>query len=457
VQKGFEIFFVKLPALLLISVSAASVCAQDTTTGVPSGGAATPNRIVSLASTFFEHDYFNFYAYGNGVYDSYAPVVQNGQTVNNGGAAGFAVGGGVNAYHSFRDGGISLDYRGDYRDYQSTFFSSGTDQDLALAISKRLSRRWSFTTSASAGIFLYGGTYFPTQAAGISNPITNPNAVIPNPFSNETKFISSGVSMSYRQTRRLSYIFSGNFYLQRYTYPGAIGTTGGTGSARAEYRLTPLTDISGSYAHSYFVYTQNVGNASVDSFGATLSHMFPSHWRVSVSGGVSRTDTSGVVAVPVTLLIPGSTQQAVGGYVLGHFSRVAYIPTFSGTASHYYRHAVLSVSAGEGVTGSGNGYYLASRNFYVNGFLSYNIERRSSFGVGGAYYRLSSVANTVANSYSSASLTASYGTMLVRHLGTFVRYELIHYGYLAPSPAVTDNRISFGFNYSSKSVPMTLY
>jgi hypothetical protein len=440
-----------------MSVSALSVFAQDTTTtGTPSTEVPGPNRITSLVSSFFERDYVNFYAYGNGVYDSYAPVQQNGQTVNTGGAAGFAVGGGINAYHSLRHGGISLDYRGDYRDYQSTFFSSGTDQDLSFAFSKRVSRRWSFTASASAGIFLYGGTYFPTQSSPISNPLNTPTAVIPNPFSNETRYVAIGVSAAYQQNRRLSYIFAGNFYLQRYTYPGAIGTTGGTGSAHVEYRITPATDMTGSYAHSYFVYTNNVGNASVDSFGVTLSHRFPSHWLVSVSGGVSRTDTEGVATVPVALIVPG-TQEAIGGYVLGHFSRIAHIPTFSGTVSHYYRHSVLSASAGEGVTGSGNGYYLASRNFYVNGFFSYNIERRSSLGVGGSYYNLSSVANTVAHSYSSASLTASYGTMLVRHLGTFVRYELIHYGYLAPTPAVTDNRITFGFNFSSKSIPMTLY
>lgn len=218
--------------------------------------------------------------------------------------------------------------------------------------------------------FFYGGSYFPTQTSPISNPITSPNAVIPNPFSNESKYLSSSVSLSYRQTRRLSYIFSGDFYLQRYSYPGAIGTTGGTGSARVEYRLTARTDISGSYAHSYFVYTQNVGNASVDSLGLTLSHSFPSHWSVSVSGGVSRTDTAGIARVPVTLIVQqGSTEQAIGGYVLGHFSRVAWVPAFSGTVLHNFRHSVLSVSAGQGVAGSGNGYYLASRNEYVNGFF----------------------------------------------------------------------------------------
>ena len=376
--------------------------------------------------------------------------------MNNGGT-GFTVGGGVNLSHSFRDGHISLDYRGDYRDYQSTAFNSGSGQNLSLGFSKRLSRRWSLGWYASAGIFFYGGTLYPNQATGSSNATANPNSVIPNPFSDETRWVGTGVSMAYRQTRRLSYIFSGDFYLQRYSYAGAIGSTGGSGGVAVSYQLTGRTNISGNYGHSYFVYTQNVGNASYDFLGASLSHSFASHWSASVSAGVTRTDSTGNIAIPVILVPPGSTQQPIAGYVLGHFSRVAHVPTVSGAVSHYYRHSTLALSAGQGVTGTGNGYYLASRNEYVSGVFSHSLEHNSNFGVGGGIYRLSSVANTVSNSFTTAYLSASYGRMLVHKFGTFLRYELVHYSNVGAASGVTDNRISFGFNYSSKSIPMTLY
>jgi len=58
-----------------------SLFAQDPTTGAPSTSASSPNRFIDLASSFFEHDYFNYYVYANAVYDTYAPVVQNGQTI----------------------------------------------------------------------------------------------------------------------------------------------------------------------------------------------------------------------------------------------------------------------------------------------------------------------------------------------------------------------------------------
>lgn len=451
---------VRFAALSLILFSAPVIFAQDTTSAPaapPNTANSNGNPIVNLASSFFEHDFFNFFLYGDGVYDTYAPVEQNGHTVNNGGT-GFDVGGGVNAYHGFREGEISLTYRGSYRDYQSGFFTSGTDQMLSLGISKRLTRRWSITWGTSAGIFLYGGTFVPAEAGSGTGPINPSNPVIPNPFSPETKYLSTGLSMAYRQTARLSYILSGDFFVQRYNYPGSLGVTGVSGGVGVQYRLAPRTTLTGSYSHGYYHYQRNAGSAFVDTFGGTLNHVFPSHWMVTLFGGVSRTDTSGIALVPVTLIIQqGTTQEAVGGYVLGHFERIAHIPTFSGTVSHLYRRSTLSFSAGQGVVGAGNGYYLSSKTDYVNGFYSYNIQRRSNFGMGGTYYRLSSVANKVTAEYSSASFSASYSTVLVRHVGAFARYDFIHYGNLNPLPAVSDNRIAFGFNYSSRSVPMTLF
>ncbi len=63
------------------------------------------------------------------------------------------------AYHRFRDGEISISYRGDYRDYQSSLFGNGTDQNLGLSYVKRLNRRWTFYLYTSAGIYLYGNTF----------------------------------------------------------------------------------------------------------------------------------------------------------------------------------------------------------------------------------------------------------------------------------------------------------
>ena len=435
----------KFSAVLIMSLTSITALAQQPQTQAPSSqdnsqGAFSP---VSLASEFFEHDFFNFYAFGDGAYDTYAPL-QNGHSNN--GAFGWDVGGGVNGVHTFRDASLSLSYRGDYRDYKSSFFGSGTDQNLSLAYGKRLGRRWTFGVSTSAGIIFYGGTFFSVEP-------TLTGIVPTNPFTSETKFLSSGLSLSYQQTRRLSYSFSGSFFLQRYNYAGAVGTTGGSGSGSVFYRITSRTTVGGTYSHSYFVYQANAGQAQIDSIEATLSHQFHSHWSVSLSGGVTRSGVSGTAFVPVVLMLPGG--QTVGGYQVGKYNTVSDFPSFSGTVSHGYHRSQFSVSAGQGIV-AGNGYFLASKSQYLNGVYSYSY-RRSNISAGGGYFRLSSVANSVSNTYSSSSLSFNYGVSLMRYLGANFRYDYVHYGTLNPYTGITDNRLSFGFSFSSKSIPLTLY
>jgi hypothetical protein len=55
------------------------------------------------------HNFVNFYAFGNGVYDSTFPVYQSGQFNNptsDQGAWGYEVGGGVTASHEFKHGSL---------------------------------------------------------------------------------------------------------------------------------------------------------------------------------------------------------------------------------------------------------------------------------------------------------------------------------------------------------------
>ncbi len=44
---------------------------------------------------------------------------------------------------------------------------------------------------------------------------------------------------------------------------------------------------------------------------------------------------------------------------------------------------------------------------------------------------------------------------LMRYFGVNFGYSYIRYGTLAPISAVSDNRLSFGVTFSSKSIPVT--
>ena len=434
-------------ALVLFSFFAAAAGAQEAgqvpATGSQDQGPSN-NPIVTLASQFLEHDFFNFFLFANGVYDS-EPLTINGRSVNEGGL-GFDGGGGAEAVKHFRNGFVSLSYRGDYRDYESSFYPSGTSQTLTLSVEKALTRRWTFSYFADGGIFLFGGTYFGAAPSEINNVQTNP-------FSTESKFLATGIAMTYRQTRRLSYVVNGTFYLNRYNIAGAIGSTGVTGSGSVLYRTTARTTVGGTYSHTYFTYQGGSGQANADTFVGTISHSFLGHWYASASAGVTRTDSSGIVRSPVLFLIGNNL---VPGFVLGRYNTVRTFPSFQGTLSRPLRRSALTISGGQGIA-SGNGAFLASRNDFLNGYYSWRQSLRANLSFGGGYTHLTSVANNVAFSYSSGSFTAQYAYNVMRHLGANARYDYIRYGNFGTVGSREDNRLTFGIYFTSQSVPLTLF
>ena len=401
---------------------------------------------VTLASEFFDRGNFvNYYAFANAVYDSFAPVLNsNGQSVSQGGF-GYDVGGGISAYHAWSKSTLALSYSGDYRNYSSGFFGNGTIQNLGLSFSRRLARRWSLSTGVMAGTLLYGTGYFNAQTA------TNGNVQL-NPFSPNTRYASGSVSIAYQQSRRLSYVVSGGIYLQRYDYPGAIGTTGGNGDIGVYYRLTARTSIGGDYNHGYFSYQLGAGNASLDGANFSVSHRFGNLWYVSASGGITHTNVSGYYAIPVGII---TSTGVVSGVIRVPYNVSATSPAFGASLTRALRRSQISVSGGQSVN-SGNGVYLASKSRYVGGFYSRSY-RRSNVGLGGYWSRLSGLVNSVGYDYNASGFGANYGYVVMRHISANARYDFIRYGTIGSNSSIADNRFSFGVSISSQSIPLTLY
>lgn len=412
----------------------------------PVGPTANLNP-VTLATEFFENNnFFNYYGFANAVYDTYNPTLDStGKSVNHGGV-GYQVGGGLSARHLWQKSVLSVSYSGDYRDYSSAFFSSGTDQNLSLAFNRRMSNRWTLNLGTNAGTVLYGTGYFGQQPVGTGN-------LQINPFSNSTRFFSGYASVTYQQSRRLSYVFSGGYYLQRYSYAGAVGSTGGSGDIGVNYRITARTTISGDYGRSYFVFQRGAGTSTVDNYYGSISHRFANHWTATASGGVSRSHVTGTIQSPVS--IPVSNGQVLNGFVVGPYDSVTLLPSFSGSVSRMMKRSSFSVGGGQNIV-SGNGYYLASKNQFLSGIYS-RTYRRSNASIGGSWNRLNSIANTVGFSYATTGISGSYGYSVIRHVALNGRYDFVRYGAIRPNPGVSDSRFSIGVTFSSQSIPLTLY
>ncbi|MGI8962778.1 MAG: hypothetical protein ACR2IV_24075 [Bryobacteraceae bacterium] len=392
-------------------------------------------------------NYVNFYAFGNGVYDSTFPIDERGQFNNptaDHGAWGYEVGGGLTAYHDLNLGSLSLSYRGGYRNYQSSIYPSGTDQNLSLYFRNLLNRRWAFSFSQAAGMFLNGGAYFslrPSQS----------NLLELNPYTQNTKFLSSSLTLSYQRSVRLSYELGGDFFLTRYGGAAPFGSTGGTGSASLLYRVTRRTTVSGTLSHGYNTYQGHAGQSYSDSLYATLSHDFSLRWHGGISAGINRVHSSGTVLLPLVLLTDSSI---VDVYVPGPYNQTTAFPYLQASLTRAWKHSQFTVNAGQNVN-PGNGFLLASRNDFGNGFYSYG-RQKWNVGFGGNYSRLTSVSNA-AGSYSSLSFSGSLGYSLVQHVGLNLRYDYADYGSFGPIGGRIDNRVTFGFLVSSKNVPATLF
>jgi hypothetical protein len=424
---------------LLFALGSVRVLAQ-TPASAPPPAIGAASRATSLVSSFFNGDFFNATAFFDGIYDT----TQQAVNAPNTGGAGFDVGGSVSGSKSFSNALLSLTYRGEYRDYGSSFGGKGSNQNLNFIYTKRLGVRWTISFDTNAGITSYG----------TSNYSFNPSdAALNNPLSTTTRFLSSGVTLGYRQTQRLTYFITGRFFLNRYNFPGATGATGGIFSASAKYELTPRTSLGLTYSHDQIWYQFGAGTSQIDGGFLSATHRFGRDWLADISAGASHAHTEGLYRLPVMLVVNGQT---LVGIETVPYNTTKLIPTVRGSLSKRVGQFNLTVTASHGIN-PGNGTYLTSSSTMIMGYASRNFGRVSTLTIAGGYSTLSSVAKTISQGYTQDNLTVHYSRTLFPHMATYGTYSYLHYGSLLGFSSRIDNRFTFGVAFSIKNIPMTLF
>ena len=433
--------FVKFLVLLAVTLPVGALYAQDSS-NTGSQSQIPPNTAPPLLQRPYEaaKDFFNFFAFANGVLDTNGAYLEN---ANSGATFGETVGGGASGYHAFSTGSLAVYYNGDYRHYGKNNFGNGTDQSLSVVYQK-LTKHWTFTIGEVAGEFFQGGAVYSTASNNV-----NPGTIVQtSPYATSTRYAGTTLTASYQQSLRLSYQFTGSYFLNRYNGQVSIGSNNFIGALATVYRFTRRTSISANYSHSNFLYQHNAGSSNVDAVFLTLGHDFASHWSASISGGLTRANSSGTFDFPVYL-----NPSLPPVLVVAQYHQTNILPYYQATLSRNMRHVTVSASAGEAV-GPGNGYYLASRVINVNGLVNYAM-RRSNLTANGYFSRLSSVANQVRGNEVTTGIGGAYSYNLIRHLGLNVRYDYIKYGNLGILHVPADNRISMGVYFTSKDVPLS--
>lgn len=386
-------------------------------------------------------DYFNGYFSLSAIHDSDLPfesVKPDGSVINTYGGTGGQIGGGLSFYHLIEHGVVSLSYGGSYTHYGRSGLSNATNQTLALSYSKLLTQRWSLRASEGLGYNLnFGSGLTPLPSSALFPSV--------EPYSQKSTLNSTSVTLGYQESLRLSYFIGGDFMAAVYS-PASVGTyVGVTGTGGASYRITRRTTATASYGISRLTYSDlDSTSADIGTAQLTLSHEFPRHWEVGISGGVSQVNSKGTAQLPVPNVVSNQ-------FVQGSFSQKTNSPTYTGSIFKNGRRTRVGITGGEGVSG-GNGYYLTSRNIFLNGIAATDLGRRLSLNGSVGYTKLSSLSNAT-NSYAAATFGFTAGYRISRHTYLNGAYSGWRYPRFGSSNRTFADRITFGVTFATSNFP----
>lgn len=357
---------------------------------------------------------------------------------------------GAYTYHVWKHTTLGLDYRGDFRDY-STSYWDGTDQFLSLVLTHRPTKRVTFTLRDQAGIYSL-------NSYSLSSPLgsLDPNYLqLPQNDIYDSRVIFVGVSgdLTYLLTHRLSFNIGGEGSVVRRQSSALYGVTGAVARGDLEYRISRHTTVGADYRFTYFDYTRGFGNTDIQSVGLNYSTQITRHVQLSARIGGARVESTSLTEVtldPAIAALLGESETIQAAY------RLNYVPDVQVRLADTFRRSQLMLEYLDQVV-PGNGVYLTSRNNSGNASYSYTGVRHWNFGVHGTYGRMSALVQTV-GAYSAYGGGIGITRDLGRGLHTVLRLDTEHYD-IASSTAFahTEYRASLGLNFSPGDLPLVLW
>jgi hypothetical protein len=356
---------------------------------------------------------------------------------------------GAYTYHVWKHTTLALDYKGDFREYSSSYWDS-TDQFLSLILTHQPNKRVTFTLRTQSGI--YSNNYFLSSALGSLDP----NYLqLPQNDIYDSRVIFAGVSgdLTYRLTHRLSFNVGGEGNLVRRQSSALYGMSGAVARGDLEYRISRHSTLGVDYRFTYYDYTKGFGDTEINSVGLNYSTQVSPHVQLSARIGGARVQSSSLTEVtldPALAALLGVTESVQAAY------RVNYIPDIQVRLSDSFRRSLFSVAYLNQVI-PGNGIYLTSRDNSVNASYSYTGVRHWNFGANATYGRMTALVQTI-----GAYATYGAGVGITRDLGKglhgVLRLDSRHYD-IASVTMYNHNefRLSLGVNFSPGDIPLVLW
>ena len=356
---------------------------------------------------------------------------------------------GAYTYHVWKHTTLALDYKGDFREY-STSYWDGTDQFLSLILTHQPTKRVTFTLRTQSG--LYSNNYFLSSALGSADPnyLQLPQNDI---YDNRVVFGGVSADLTYRLTHRLSFNLGGEGSLVRRQSSALYGMTGAAAHGDLEYRISRHSTLGADYRFTYYEYTKGFGNTTISSVGLNYSTQLSPHVQLSARIGGARVQSSSLTEVtldPALAALLGVSESIQAAYLLN------YVPDMQVRLMDTFRRSQFTLAYLNQVI-PGNGIYLTSRNNSVNASYSYSGVRHWNFGANATYGRMTALVQTI-GAYTAYGAGIGITRDLGRGLHTVLRLDSRHYDIASGAMFTqTEYRMSLGLNFSPGDLPLVLW
>jgi hypothetical protein len=389
----------------------------------------------------------------SGVYDTgLAGTTLNAKgQLGNTSSEGVMISGGISGNHTWRHTQLGLNYHGSLNHFAQATYYDGSNQTLMLGITQQFTRHITAVFRESAYL-LTTGVASTSLAEGV--PYDPSQSIVPPTdfIDNRTTVLSTQASVVYKQSTRLSYDFSGQYYINRRAATDLAGVTGITATGDVQYRISLRSTIGADYSYSNFSYTRVFSASNTHSFHGSYSMTISKSLEFSAFGGVSRSESKSeeLVAVdPLIAALLGITE----GLSVSHVIR--YSPSASGRISKTMQHGVVFATAAHTIV-PGNGLFLTSNATVVSAGYGYtglanwsinaglNFTRATTLGITGNYGNTTGRISVSHKITKSLSIIGSVSGSQYES-GTFSLYNHVIYN------------MNLGMGWSPGNVPLRLW
>ncbi len=340
---------------------------------------------------------------------------------------------------------FSLSFSGNIYHYSQASNLDGTDDELSLTWSHRLSRHLTFGLNVQAQEYnrnnlLISGADFINSGIGTTLVTATPATEV---FDGRVFTLMTQANVTYHVNARLSLNMTGAGFLTRRASSSLYGNTGSQAGADLAYRLTRRVTVGSYYSFTHFDFIGIYGGSDINTLGAIYSIAFNRRTQLSARVGASRLETTAVEAIsldPVIAKLLGTQTVLSANYLVNYFPDVGV--EFRRQVSNF----AASVAYTRGIT-PGNGIILTS----IRQNVSFGIDYlgRGKWGIKPTFgYDGLAASGASSQRYSSVFAGINVSRKLYRNFDWHFRYDYHYYTFDNTGFLRNSNVLSTGIRWS---------